>query len=178
MIITKRRRTAVREKSQPYACPALRARSAACGALICWNGACEALGSLGRLRYWTARRHSGVSRHSAAAQVGDHYQLPPLVTNVAAEAGGLGRSLFRILCEAHPQANAPAHPTGSRAPDVYRPHKLCVEVDTLLPQRVLALSEPCTGQWQSLVNENHGKKAKQTFASLMTLEKWRQDVGV
>ncbi len=35
--------------------------------------------------------------------MGDHYQLPPLVTNPAADAGGLGRSLFRILCEAHPQ---------------------------------------------------------------------------
>lgn len=35
--------------------------------------------------------------------MGDHYQLPPLVSNPAAEAGGLGRSLFRILCEAHPQ---------------------------------------------------------------------------
>jgi DNA replication ATP-dependent helicase Dna2 len=36
--------------------------------------------------------------------VGDHCQLPPLVTSRAAEAGGLGVSLFRRLCEAHPQA--------------------------------------------------------------------------
>jgi superfamily I DNA and/or RNA helicase len=42
-------------------------------------------------------------------QVGDHYQLPPLVANPAAEAGGLGRSLFRILCEAHPQVNMESH---------------------------------------------------------------------
>ena len=45
----------------------------------------------------------GSSSAGFALQVGDHYQLPPLVTNPAAEAGGLGRSLFRILCEAHPQ---------------------------------------------------------------------------
>ncbi|CAL8464813.1 g4348 [Coccomyxa elongata] len=36
--------------------------------------------------------------------VGDHYQLPPLVQCKAAAAGGLDRSLFRRLCEAHPQA--------------------------------------------------------------------------
>ena len=39
--------------------------------------------------------------------VGDHNQLPPLVTSAAAEAGGLGRSLFRLLSEAHPQVHAP-----------------------------------------------------------------------
>lgn len=39
--------------------------------------------------------------------MGDHYQLPPLVASMAAEAGGLGRSLFRILCEAHPQVCPP-----------------------------------------------------------------------
>lgn len=36
--------------------------------------------------------------------VGDHNQLPPLVSNPAAEAGGLSCSLFRLLSEAHPQA--------------------------------------------------------------------------
>ncbi|BDA50404.1 DNA replication ATP-dependent helicase/nuclease DNA2 [Coccomyxa sp. Obi] len=36
--------------------------------------------------------------------VGDHYQLPPLVQCKTAAAGGLDRSLFRRLCEAHPQA--------------------------------------------------------------------------
>ena len=35
--------------------------------------------------------------------MGDHYQLPPLVTSRAAEEGGLGVSLFKRLCEAHPQ---------------------------------------------------------------------------
>ena len=35
--------------------------------------------------------------------VGDHYQLPPLVTSRAAEEGGLGISLFKRLCDAHPQ---------------------------------------------------------------------------
>ncbi|KAL0046566.1 hypothetical protein WJX82_003944 [Trebouxia sp. C0006] len=35
--------------------------------------------------------------------VGDHFQLPPLVTSRAAEEGGLGISLFKRLCEAHPQ---------------------------------------------------------------------------
>ena len=38
--------------------------------------------------------------------VGDHYQLPPLVTSKAAEEGGLGVSLFKRLCEAHPQVRA------------------------------------------------------------------------
>ncbi|KAL0030927.1 hypothetical protein WJX79_001622 [Trebouxia sp. C0005] len=42
--------------------------------------------------------------HSKAfTLVGDHYQLPPLVTSRAAEEGGLGISLFKRLCEAHPQ---------------------------------------------------------------------------
>lgn len=36
--------------------------------------------------------------------VGDHYQLPPLVQSEAARAGGMDVSLFRRLCEAHPQA--------------------------------------------------------------------------
>lgn len=36
-------------------------------------------------------------------QVGDHYQLSPLVTSKAAQEGGLGTSLFRILSEAAPQ---------------------------------------------------------------------------
>ena len=36
--------------------------------------------------------------------VGDHHQLPPLVQNPAAAEQGLDCSLFRRLCEAHPQA--------------------------------------------------------------------------
>lgn len=36
--------------------------------------------------------------------VGDHYQLPPLVQNKEALEGGLDISLFKLLCEAHPQA--------------------------------------------------------------------------
>ncbi len=37
--------------------------------------------------------------------VGDHYQLPPLVQNKAAEAAGLGDSLFRTLCGTFNQAS-------------------------------------------------------------------------
>ncbi|KAJ1814693.1 DNA replication endonuclease-helicase Dna2, partial [Coemansia sp. RSA 2598] len=36
--------------------------------------------------------------------VGDHYQLPPLVCNFEARESGLGTSLFKLLCEAHPSA--------------------------------------------------------------------------
>ena len=36
--------------------------------------------------------------------VGDHYQLPPLVQNKDAAEGGLDVSLFKLLCETHPQA--------------------------------------------------------------------------
>lgn len=36
--------------------------------------------------------------------VGDHYQLSPLVRNPDAMAGGLSESLFKMLCESHPQA--------------------------------------------------------------------------
>lgn len=36
--------------------------------------------------------------------VGDHNQLPPLVTCKEAEEGGLGESLFKRLSDAHPQA--------------------------------------------------------------------------
>ncbi len=35
---------------------------------------------------------------------GDHYQLPPLVRNMEARKRGLENSLFRILCDAHPEA--------------------------------------------------------------------------
>ena len=42
-------------------------------------------------------------RARAFTLVGDHYQLPPLVRNKAAAAAGLATSLFRQLCEAHPQ---------------------------------------------------------------------------
>ncbi|KAH9453383.1 hypothetical protein Pst134EA_024259 [Puccinia striiformis f. sp. tritici] len=38
--------------------------------------------------------------------VGDHYQLPPLVKNNKAKAGGLETSLFKLLTEAHPDAVA------------------------------------------------------------------------
>ncbi|CAN0577347.1 unnamed protein product, partial [Ectocarpus sp. 12 AP-2014] len=34
--------------------------------------------------------------------VGDHYQLPPLVTSSEALEAGMSESLFRRLCEAHP----------------------------------------------------------------------------
>ena len=36
--------------------------------------------------------------------MGDHHQLPPLVRNMEARKRGLENSLFRILCDAHPQA--------------------------------------------------------------------------
>lgn len=36
--------------------------------------------------------------------VGDHYQLPPLVTNLQAKKEGMDISLFRRLSEAHPEA--------------------------------------------------------------------------
>ncbi|KAI9719864.1 MAG: Tripartite DNA replication factor [Chrysothrix sp. TS-e1954] len=38
--------------------------------------------------------------------VGDHNQLPPLVQNREALSGGLDISLFRLLCETHPEAVA------------------------------------------------------------------------
>ncbi len=42
-------------------------------------------------------------RARAWALVGDHHQLPPLVSNEAAREGGYGVSLFKLLCQAHPQ---------------------------------------------------------------------------
>lgn len=36
--------------------------------------------------------------------VGDHFQLPPLVVSAEARAAGLGESLFKRLCDAHPGA--------------------------------------------------------------------------
>ena len=36
--------------------------------------------------------------------VGDHYQLPPLILSAEARAGGLDKSLFRRLSEAHPES--------------------------------------------------------------------------
>ncbi|RDW94135.1 bifunctional ATP-dependent DNA helicase/ssDNA endodeoxyribonuclease DNA2 [Aspergillus mulundensis] len=36
--------------------------------------------------------------------VGDHYQLPPLVQNKEAQAGGLDVSLFKLLSDAHPSS--------------------------------------------------------------------------
>ncbi|KAG7775455.1 hypothetical protein KL930_003655 [Ogataea haglerorum] len=36
--------------------------------------------------------------------VGDHYQLPPLVRSAEARAGGMDKSLFRILSEKYPQS--------------------------------------------------------------------------
>jgi DNA replication ATP-dependent helicase Dna2 len=44
--------------------------------------------------------------------VGDHYQLSPLVVDARAQEQGLGRSLFRILCEAHPQVGARVQGSG------------------------------------------------------------------
>lgn len=57
------------------------------------------------------RQHSIITRQSSQAKafvlVGDHYQLPPLVSNRAAQEAGLGNSLFRVLAEAHPQSVVP-----------------------------------------------------------------------
>jgi hypothetical protein len=39
--------------------------------------------------------------------VGDHHQLPPLVVSPAADAGGLGVSLFKRLCDTHPGGVTP-----------------------------------------------------------------------
>lgn len=36
--------------------------------------------------------------------VGDHFQLPPLVKSEAARVGGLEDSMFKILCENHPES--------------------------------------------------------------------------
>ena len=46
-----------------------------------------------------------VLRAHQFALVGDHHQLPPLVQNPAAAEQGLDCSLFRRLCEAHPQVH-------------------------------------------------------------------------
>jgi DNA replication ATP-dependent helicase Dna2 len=39
--------------------------------------------------------------------VGDHYQLPPLVRHTMARERGMDESLFKRLCEAHPEAIIP-----------------------------------------------------------------------
>ena len=44
-------------------------------------------------------------RSRAFCLVGDPYQLPPLVQNPEAQARGLGDSLLRLLCQAHPQVS-------------------------------------------------------------------------
>ena len=44
-----------------------------------------------------------LGRAHAFCLVGDHHQLPPLVQNPTAAEQGLDCSLFRRLCEAHPQ---------------------------------------------------------------------------
>ncbi|KAJ9114076.1 hypothetical protein QFC22_005896 [Naganishia vaughanmartiniae] len=36
--------------------------------------------------------------------VGDHFQLPPIVKNAEARRGGLDVSLFKLLCDSHPEA--------------------------------------------------------------------------
>ena len=46
-------------------------------------------------------------RAQAFCLVGDHHQLPPLVQNPAAAEQGLGCSLFRRLCDAHPEVEIP-----------------------------------------------------------------------
>ena len=53
--------------------------------------------------------------------VGDHHQLPPLVQNPAAAKQGLGCSLFRRLCEAHPEVGV--FPHTSPHEDSPRPQK-------------------------------------------------------
>jgi hypothetical protein len=49
-------------------------------------------------------------RARAFCLVGDHYQLPPLVQSDAAGRQGLAVSLFRRLCEVHPQVRPPRPP--------------------------------------------------------------------
>lgn len=53
--------------------------------------------------------------------VGDHYQLPPLVRNPEAREGGLDISLFKLLCEAHPQAVV----------NLEHQYRMCKEIMTL-----------------------------------------------
>ncbi len=55
-------------------------------------------------------------RARAFCLVGDHYQLPPLVQSDAAGRQGLAVSLFRRLCEVHPQVRPPRPPRPSPPP--------------------------------------------------------------
>jgi len=55
-------------------------------------------------------------RARAFCLVGDHYQLPPLVQSDAAGRAGLAVSLFRRLCEVHPQVRPPRPPRPSPKP--------------------------------------------------------------
>jgi DNA replication ATP-dependent helicase Dna2 len=41
--------------------------------------------------------------------VGDHYQLPPLIKHYLAREQGMEESLFKRLCEAHPDAVTTLH---------------------------------------------------------------------
>jgi DNA replication ATP-dependent helicase Dna2 len=86
--------------------------------------------------------------------VGDHYQLPPLVQNKEAMEGGLDVSLFKLLCEAHPQAVVSLEHQYRMCADVmllsntfiYSGRLKCgtPNVASLLPRQIIFFSLKCT----------------------------------
>ncbi|GFH16350.1 DNA replication ATP-dependent helicase dna2, partial [Haematococcus lacustris] len=66
-----------------------------------------------------------LSLASSFVLVGDHHQLPPLVTNPAAAAQGMSESLFKRLSEAHPQAVV----------QLCRQYRMAEEIQALDPER-------------------------------------------
>ncbi|KAL6757709.1 P-loop containing nucleoside triphosphate hydrolase protein [Haematococcus lacustris] len=73
---------------------------------------------------------------SSFVLVGDHHQLPPLVTNPAAAAQGMSESLFKRLSEAHPQAVV----------QLCRQYRMAEEIQALSNSLVYSGSLRCASQ--------------------------------
>ncbi|KAJ9533761.1 hypothetical protein QJQ45_026846, partial [Haematococcus lacustris] len=77
-----------------------------------------------------------LSLASSFVLVGDHHQLPPLVTNPAAAAQGMSESLFKRLSEAHPQAVV----------QLCRQYRMAEEIQALSNSLVYSGSLRCASQ--------------------------------
>ncbi len=68
--------------------------------------------------------------------VGDHHQLPPLVRNRDAADAGFDVSLFKRLCEAHPQASAPLAVRVRNSVAIYDQQRMCMREKAWLAARI------------------------------------------
>lgn len=99
--------------------------------------------------------------------VGDHYQLPPLVKNEAARIGGLELSLFKMLCDDHPQSVS----------ELTFQYRMCEDIMTLSNFLIYQNKLKCGSDEVRNQSFNIGSvEALATFRTNSNSQPWIQDI--